>query len=205
MPKDWGVFTSWGRLIAASGFVGVTFTHRLQYPGKSLENGAADVLEAINYVRTNAEQYNIDKERTCLIAYSAGGPMLTLAMRGNTPFVRCLVAFYVFMDIQQSDFRKTETAENLRAFSPIAYLQRDTSKIPPLFVARAGHDEVPTMLDSIDRFIMEALAKSIALNFANHPTGAHGFDNQNDDERSKEIIREAITFIKLHTEPENVK
>ncbi len=31
-PKDWGVFTTWGRLAAACGFVGVTFTHRLRYP-----------------------------------------------------------------------------------------------------------------------------------------------------------------------------
>src|SRR5258707_7582459 len=30
-PKDWGIYTTWGRLIAASGFVGVTFTHRLDY------------------------------------------------------------------------------------------------------------------------------------------------------------------------------
>jgi len=45
-----------------------------------------------------------------------------------------------------------------------------------------GCDEVPMMLDSIDRFIKEALAKSIPLNFANHPTGVHGFDNQNDDQ-----------------------
>src|SRR5437867_6658420 len=28
-PKDWGIYTTWGRLIAASGFVGVTFTQRL--------------------------------------------------------------------------------------------------------------------------------------------------------------------------------
>src|SRR5262245_38373584 len=82
-PKDWGIYTTWGRLISASGFVGVTFTHRLQYPEKSLEKGAADVLDAINYVRMNAAQYNADKERICLIAYSAGGPMLTVAMRGN--------------------------------------------------------------------------------------------------------------------------
>jgi hypothetical protein len=34
------------------------------------------------------------------------------------PFVRCLVGFYAFMDIQQSDYRKTESAEILRAFSP---------------------------------------------------------------------------------------
>src|SRR4030095_13354095 len=34
--KDWGIYTTWGRLVAASGFVGVTFTHRLQYPDQSL-------------------------------------------------------------------------------------------------------------------------------------------------------------------------
>src|SRR5438477_3467977 len=28
-PKDWGIYTTWARLVAASGFVGVTFTHRL--------------------------------------------------------------------------------------------------------------------------------------------------------------------------------
>src|SRR5438046_1569578 len=46
-PKDWGIYTTWGRLIAASGFVGVTFTQRLEYPGKSLENAAQDVRAAI--------------------------------------------------------------------------------------------------------------------------------------------------------------
>lgn len=29
-PKDWGIYVSWGKLIAASGLVGVTFTHRLR-------------------------------------------------------------------------------------------------------------------------------------------------------------------------------
>jgi len=51
-------------------------------------------------VRSNADQYHIDKDRVCLIAYSAGGPLLTLAMRGDMLFVRCLVGFYAFMDIQ---------------------------------------------------------------------------------------------------------
>jgi acetyl esterase/lipase len=197
-PKDWGVYTTWGRLVAASGFVGVTFTHRLEYPNKSLENGARDVRAAIDYVRANADKYNIDKERMCLIAYSAGGPMLSLAMRGETPFVRCLVGFYAFMDIQQSDYRKTETAETLKAFSPITYLQKDISKIPPMFIARAGRDEVPTIDDSIDRFVKEALARNIAFNLANHPQGVHGFDNQNDDERSREIIRGALAFMQFH-------
>src|SRR5256886_8298547 len=57
-PKDWGVYTSWGRLIAASGFVGVTFTHRLEYPNTSLEKAAADCPNAAKYVRANADQYH---------------------------------------------------------------------------------------------------------------------------------------------------
>jgi acetyl esterase/lipase len=197
-PKDWGIYTTWGRLIAASGFVGVTFTHRLEYPNKSLENAAQDVIAAINYVRANADEYNADKDRVCLIAFSAGGPMLSVGMRGDTPFVRCLIGFYAFMDIKQSDYRKTETTESLKAFSPITYLEKDAGKIPPMFIGRAGRDEVPTMDDSIDRFANEALAKNIMLTFMNHPQGVHGFDNQNDDERSREIIRGAIAFMRVH-------
>jgi len=196
-PKDWGIYTSWGRLVAASGFVGVTFTHALEYPG-SLEKGARDVRAAIDYVRANADKYHFDKDRIALIAYSAGGPMLSLAMDGDMPFVRCLIGFYAFMDVQQSDYRKTEPPGTLKAFSPITYLQRDPSKIPPLFIARAGRDQVPMMNDSIDRFVKEALARNIALTLANHPQGVHSFDNQNDDDRSREIIRDALAFMQFH-------
>jgi acetyl esterase/lipase len=80
-PKDWGVFTSWGRLVGASGIVGVTFTHRLTYPKPQLSVAASDVDAAINYIRANADALNIDKDRICLVAYSAGGPMLSMAMR----------------------------------------------------------------------------------------------------------------------------
>lgn len=55
------------------------------------------------------------------------------------------------------------------------------------------------MDDSIDRFIHEALARNISLSFANHPLGVHGFDNQINDERSREIIRSAIAFTKMRS------
>ncbi len=195
-PKDWGIYTSWGRIVAASGFVGVTFTHRLKYPDKSLEFAAQDVRAAIDYLRANADKYNADPDRMCLATYSAGGPMLSLAMGGEMPFVRCLVAFYSFMDVRQSDYHKTEDAEILKVFSPITYLNKDPSRIPPIFIARAGRDEVPTMDDSIDRFIKGALVANVALTFANHPQGVHGFDNQNNDDRSREIIHTALEFMK---------
>lgn len=197
-PKDWGVYTSWGRLIAASEFVGVTFTHRLEYPNKSLENTGQDVTNAIKYVRANADQYNIDKDRICLVAFSAGGSMLPAAMRGDTPFIKCVVGLYAFMDVRQTNYQKTESTETLKIFSAITYLEKNAGKLPPMFIARAGLDEIPTMNDSIDRFINAALAKNIMLTFMNHPNGIHGFDNQTNDKRSREIIRAAIEFIEIH-------
>src|SRR5215212_2745209 len=68
--KDWGIYISWGRLVAASGVVGVTFTHRLGYPKPFLSDAAGDVDAAVNYVRANADALGVDRDRLCLAAYS---------------------------------------------------------------------------------------------------------------------------------------
>jgi dienelactone hydrolase len=94
----------------------------------------------------------------------------------------------------------SETVETTKRFSNITLLDENTRRIAPLFIARAGQDEIPTMNDSIDRFILEAISKNAAITVMNHPGGAHGFDNRNDDERSREIIQAAIAFMKLHLE-----
>lgn len=197
--KNMGVFRSWGRLVAASGMVGVTFTHRLGYPKPELSDAASDVNAAINFIRTNAASLHIDKDRICLVAYSGGGPMLSMAMRDRPAYVRCLVAFYAFLDIQQSELhRNYETLEALKSFSPINYLANDPDKIAPMFIARAGLDHIPTMNDSIDRFTHEAISKNARILFANHPQGVHGFDTQTNDDRSREIIRSVLAFMKTH-------
>lgn len=192
--KDMGVFRSWGQLAAVSNMVGVTFTHRLGFPKPMLNEAAADLNAALNYIRTNADELNIDKDRICLAVYSGGGPLLSVALRDKPAYVRCLVAFYAFLDIQQSEpHRAHESAETLKSFSPITYL---TSDAAPLFIARAGLDAVPTLNDSIDRFIQTAMTRNASITVVNHPQGLHAFDIQNDDERSREIIEAALTFMR---------
>jgi acetyl esterase/lipase len=198
--KDWGIYTSWGRIIGASGMAAVTFTHRLTPRKTSIVDSGADVQSAIEYVRKNADSLNIDKDRLCLAAFSAGGPLLSPSMRDKPPFIKCLVNFYAYMDVQQAGnlFTANETKDVLKTFSPIVYLDADAWKIAPIFIGRAGFDQVPTLSDSIDRFVREALAKNVSITVANHTTGIHGFDNQNDSERSREIIRMAIDFMREH-------
>lgn len=197
--KDWGIYKSWGRLVAASGLIGVTFTHRLGYPNPHLADAAADVEAALSYLRGHADELLLDKDSPGLAAYSAGGPLLSLALRDRPAYIRCLVSVYAFLDIQQSEMHKPhETPAMLRSFSPLTWLAGDASSLPPLFIARAGRDVVPGMNDSIDRFIQAALARNAPVTVASHPTGAHGFDNQNDDERSREIIKGILAFLKTH-------
>ena len=198
-PKDWGFYQSWGRLAAASGLAAVTFNHRVGFPNPNLEQGAADVTDLIAFVRSHARDWGLDPERICLAAYSAGGPMLSMAMRDTPSYVRALVAFYAFLDIQQSELHKKYLPEQqLREFSPIHQLTQNAGKLPPIFVARAGKDQIPDLEPGLDRFVTAAVAKNVALEFWNHPEGVHGFDSQNNDERSREIVKAALDFMKAH-------
>jgi acetyl esterase/lipase len=197
--KDWGIFQSWGRLLAAAGMIGVTFTHRLGYPRPMLTQAADDVRSAIAYVRANAGSFSADPDRLALFAWSGGGPLLAPAVREQLSFIRCLVAFYAFLDIQQSSmFADNASFETLKAFSPAACISADASAVIPIFVARAGQDEMPEFNDSIDRFTVAALAANAPITLMNHPHGEHGFDNQNNDARSREIIRAALAFLETH-------
>jgi acetyl esterase/lipase len=198
-PKDWGIYKSWGRLAAASGFIGVTFNHRLGFPAPLLGESAADVAAAIDFVRANAAAWNADGDRICLAAYSAGGPLLTLGFERSRPYVKCLVAFYAFLDVQQSELHRThEPAERVRAFSVIEHLSDEHARAMPFFIGRAGLDEIPTMNDSIDRFVAKAMEKNANVVVWNHPTGVHTFDNQNDDDRSREIVGASLEFMRRH-------
>jgi dienelactone hydrolase len=177
----------------------VTFTHSLGFPKTAILDGASDVADAIAYVRAHAAELGVDGDRLCLAAYSAGGPMLSPFLGDPPTYVRCLVAFYTFMDIRQSEaHQQSETAETLERFSPTVQIARTPSRVPPLFLARAGQDQIPMLKDTIDRFAAEALKQNIPLTLANHPQGVHGFDNQNDDERSREIVVGAVEFMKRH-------
>lgn len=197
-PKDWGIYQSWGRLAASSGLAGITFTHRLGFPRTRVTEGAADVEAALAFIGANAERLGLDAGRICIVAYSAGGPMLAPYMVNAHPAVRCLIGWYPFMDIRQSTHhQRSESTRTLQAFSNILRLDDQGTKTP-LYLVRAGRDEIPTLLESVDRFAAEALRTNYPITIANHPDGAHGFDNQLDDARSREIVLETLSFLRRH-------
>lgn len=214
-PKDWAVYVSLGQLAAASGFVGVTFNHRF-YTWESLPDSQSDVMDAIKYVRANAATLGVDPERIILWAISAGGIFLSEPLRDRPAYVSALVGYYVQLDLRNA--RRAAPAsvsdETLRNFSPVYYLEKATAVqpepsassgpgksnqiFPPMFIARAGLDNAD-LNDGLDRFVQLALKNNVSLELFNHPNGHHGFDIEDDNERSREILKRTIEFIRTHS------
>jgi acetyl esterase/lipase len=179
--KNLGVFRSYGALAAASGFVGVTFNHRLHAPddyGRSAE----DVAAAVAFVRGAAARFSADAERCALWGFSGGGPLLAPAFREPAPHVKAVVSYYAFIG---------EPARAVEGGSP---------PFPPVLVARAGKDDA-RINASVEAFARAAWSQGVALDVLNHPTGQHGFDILDDDDRSREIIRRTIDFLTERLKP----
>jgi acetyl esterase/lipase len=193
--KNMGVFVSYGELLAASGFVAVTFDHRFLAPGR-LADAAQDVADLVAHVRTNATSLGVDADRIALWAFSGGGPFLAAPLRERPPWLRAVVAYYAALDLQQPPPGADNgiDSERRRTFSAIRGLGEDARTAPPILVARAGLDN-PWLNGGIDRFVQAAVAGGASLDLMNHPDGRHGFDVLDDDARSKRIIRRTVEFL----------
>lgn len=195
--KNMGIFTSYGRLLAASGLAAVTFNHRFLGPERLLD-AAADVEALTQYVRSHSADLGVDDRRLAFWAFSGGGPFLSLALRGAPTYVRAVVAYYAILDIQEKPPGAGAEIgdETRRDFSPLNHLGTEAARLPPILVARAGQDH-PFLNAGIDRFVQQALASNAFLDVLNHPTGRHGFDILDDDARSREIIARTVEFLRL--------
>ena len=185
--RRWQVFQSYGRLLAASGMIGIAFDHRLlgldRYP-----DSAADVADLTRHVREEAGTLGIDPTRLAFWAFSGGGPLLAAPLRERPSWLKLLVAYYTIMHRFGNDQDE--------AFSTIAALGPDASNAPPIVVARAGLDMFPEINPSIDRFVAAANDAGATVDLLTHPTGRHSFDILDPGERSSQIIERTLAALR---------
>jgi pimeloyl-ACP methyl ester carboxylesterase len=171
-PVDWGLFQSLARLLAASGIVAVMFNHRF-FSLDSAPTAMNDIEDLMSH---------LGAERVCLWVFSGGGSLLARVLRNTPASVQCVVAYYAALAAQTSEF------------SAVDAIEENVGRIPPILVARAGLDR-PQLNEAIDRFIAVALRKNATIDVMNHPTGQHGFDFRDDNERTREILARTVEFI----------
>jgi len=197
--KDAGQYVGWGQLAAASGLIGVTSNHRSTERWTKLPDAASDVADLIAYVRAHAAELQIDANRLCLWACSAGPPVgLSAILHDRPSFVRCIVAYYGVMDLQslRDTIDPLIPDSVLHTYSPLAHLDPG-STLPPLLIARAGLDQ-DRLNATIDQFVLATLSRNAPVEVFNHPAGHHAFDVRDDDDRSREIIARTLAFMTHH-------
>ena len=190
--KDMEFYISWGKLTAASGVVAITYT--------TGNEPAADIHALLQYVRDNAADLGIDENRIGLWAGSGNVPnALSVLMQGTREYLKCAVLCYGFMLDAEGTSSVADLAKQIGFANPcagksVADLPRDI----PLFIVRAGRDEMPHLNETIDSFVSKALSFNLPLTLVNHPAAPHSYDLMHDSETSREIIRQIVRFMKFH-------
>lgn len=195
--RGWGVFRDHCRHLALRGIAGIAFDHRSARE-RGIRAAVSDVDDALGYVRSHADELGVDPNRIAVWTFSAGPPFAFHAILRDRPsWVRALVAYYGVLDLalvrHPDPAQRTLSDEDVARYSPRDRL-RDGRPLPPMLVARAGKDAAP-LNASIDAFVADAIAAGATLDLLTHPTGQHGFDLRDDDERSREIIRATLDFL----------
>jgi acetyl esterase/lipase len=166
--KTWGQYTDWPRLVAASGMVGITYEARTDTASYH------DLAALIDYVRANAAELRVDPERVGLWSCSGNVLMgLPVALDETRKYIRAAVFYYGVMT------------------------EHPTRNDVPFFVARAGDDD-PQLNGSIDVFVKAAIEEEVPVTFVNYVGAQHAFDLVDDAERTREVIRQTLDFLKFN-------
>jgi hypothetical protein len=189
--KEMGSYISWGHLAAASGLVAITYTNR---------EPATDVHAVLRHVRQNAASLDIDQNRIGVWACSGNVPTaLSVLMKDAHDYPKCAVLCYPYMLDLDGSTGVADAARQFGFVNPCAGKSvNDLPRDIPLFIARAGQDQMPGLNEALDCFLAKALTCNLPVTFVNHSVAPHAFDLFHDSEISREIIRRILAFLQFH-------
>lgn len=188
--KEMGAYTSWARLVAASGLAALVCTNR---------KPPEDALALLRFVRESGASLGVDAGRVGLWACSGNVPTaLWLLMQPPADAVRCAVLPYGFMlDLGGSTSVASASARFGFANPASGKTLDDLPEDLPFFIARAGRDENPGLNETIDRFAAEALLRDMPVTLVNCAGAPHAFDLVDDGETTRETIRQILSFLRF--------
>ena len=188
--KEMQCYITWARLVAASGIVAITYSN---------QNPQNDLQSLLEYIKKNAVDLGIDADRMAIWASSGNVPLALFALTQKPHSFKCGVLYYGFMlDLDQSTFVADAAKQFLFVNPSMGKSITDLPPTLPLFLARAGLDQTPHLNDSFDLFVNAALSHNLPITVENYSTGVHAFDLLDASDKSRNIIRKTLDFLKFH-------
>lgn len=188
--KELESYILWSKLIAASGMAAIIY---------ETDQPISDLLEIIDNIQQNATKLQIDEKRIGIWSCSGNVPTaLTVITPSNEHLIKCAVLYYgVMLSWDDSDVIP-KLAEQIGFEYPTGMSFSQISQNIPQLILRAGLEEIPHLNDSIDHFVKNSVSNNIPITFVNNSKGQHGFDIYDNNENSRELIKQTIRFLQFH-------
>ena len=137
--------------LARRGYLVVNATYRLA-PRWNYPAPVEDLRQALNWIKTNAKQLNIDLKRVALYGYSAGGHLAEMVGFKTPPEglgVRAIIAGATPQDLTLDPdfpvvpvFIGTTFKENPELYRQASPLNNVSTETPPLFIYKGTKDKI---------------------------------------------------------------
>ncbi len=167
--KDWGIYSSWPRLMAAEGYIGIS----METDGTRTQESLAALF---SYFKNNGAQHHIDADRIGVYAASANVGQSAAYLMGSNAYPGIKAAVLYYGNTPQGRYRKD---------------------LPVFFVVSEG-DVQRTNYSGLWSKVLENNAPwTIAMG----SNLIHGFDAFADNDESRRMIKQTISFWKNHLDP----
>lgn len=144
-------FTHQSFAVAQKGIVGVSIEYRLRGHGGTYAHFIEDAMDAVDFVRKHAREYNIDFSRLALSGGSAGGYLSSYAAM-KTPECICYVGYNGLYDVEARQTTGFPSGIALKDVSPILMIKTP----PPATLLIHGKEDT-----TVDPAISVAFAETI--------------------------------------------
>ena len=162
---------SWAERIADAGMTAIAYSDR---------DPVRDFLTVLG---------GIEARRIAVWSCSGNVPVALQALTRRSPVrIACAAFLYPYtIDV-------AEAAAQFRFADPAVTSDEIDASIP-LFIARAGRDEMPGLNDRLDAFVQQALARNTPLTLVNYADAPHAFDVSGGRSETAEVIDAVLRFL----------
>jgi dienelactone hydrolase len=181
-PREWPVFTGYGRLAASRGLVGVTLDHRL-HALTDFTRAAGDVADAVSLVR---EDPRVDPERVALWFFSGGGLLSADWLAAPPRWLRCLALTYPIL-APLPNWPSPDTR-----FHPAAAVGGAGGL--PVVLTRVGH-EAPPVAGTVEEFLGAAATAGARVEVIDLPDSGHAFETTDRSPRARAGVDRALDAV----------
>jgi acetyl esterase/lipase len=181
-PLDWKMFDDYGHLLAKKGFASIIFNHRSSKNTKDAAPAREDLLDLINYIRSETILLPFNRDRIILWAFSGGSYIcLNWIIKEKPEYIKTMISYYGALQGKENG----ESAIDL-------IKTNEGGDLPPILIVKADKDRVRSSIKAADEFYAAAKDKA-DVHLLKH-SGPHGFDVLSKTEETITIINTTIDF-----------